>query len=108
MTESNKAAMIAPTVGRIVWYRPVAGEVLPGPGEQPLAAIVTHVLGPERINLTVFDVNGFAHGRKAVLLIQGDTVAPPGAGYAEWMPYQKGQAAKTEALQEKVDTNKRG
>ncbi len=94
--------MIKPTVGRVVWYHPARSD--PGPlpgGGQPLAAIIAHVWSETCVNLTVFDANGTPYGRTSVFLYQGGEWKPD-AGFAEWMPYQKGQAAKTEALEAKI------
>jgi hypothetical protein len=92
--------IIEPTVGRIVWFRPTTAEA--DPNGQPLAAIVTKVLSPREVNLAVFRGDGTAIGKSSVVLVQeGDPVAE-GTEYAEWMPYQKGQAAKAEALQAKI------
>lgn len=99
--------MITPTVGRVVWFHPSintgeAGFAYHG-GGQPLAAIIAHVQGDRMVNLTVFDSNGVPHGRTSVRLLQGDEPhTPPNGYYCEWMPYQKGQAAKTEALEQKL------
>lgn len=94
--------MIQPTIGRVVWYHPTPGENIVGnDGAQPLAAIVAHVWSDTCVNLAVFDANGASTNRTSVLLVQeGNPV--PGCGYCEWMPYQKGQAAKTEALEAKA------
>lgn len=50
------------------------------------------------MNLAVFDANGNSRGQTSVLLHQEGALRPS-MGFAEWMPYQKGQAAKTEALE---------
>lgn len=95
---------IVPTVGRVVWYYP--GKVEPGvlAGEGPLAAIVAHVWSDRMVNLTVFDGNGIPHALTSVDLAQaGDPVSGDGR-YATWMPYQLGQAAKTEAAEAKAVT----
>lgn len=89
--------MIVPTVGRIVWYHPLlrgmgVGDPGPDPRGQPLAAIVTHVWSDTCVNLTVHDVNGNTYGRTSVLLVQDGPV--PDQNYAEWMPFQRGQAKK--------------
>lgn len=89
--------VISPTVGRVVWYHPFASDPSPDPGKQPLAAIVTHVWSDTCVNLAVFDTNGGTFGKTSVLLINGD-MEQPRRGYAEWMPYQKGQAAKHDAM----------
>jgi hypothetical protein len=92
--------MIRPTVGRVVWYRPNGREELNvlDPA-QPLAAIVAFVHGDKMVNLSVIDHVGQRHAVERVVLLQeGDN---PSAGhYCEWMPYQKGQAARTEQLEQ--------
>lgn len=93
--------IIVPSVGRIVWYRPSvndAGVMLIRDG-QPLAAMVVYVWHDRMVNVTVWDHNGKAFVRTSVFLCQDGDVVPPGNAHAEWMPYQKGQAAKTEAAE---------
>lgn len=96
--------MITPTPGRVVWYRPdphaaESGFARPFNPETPLAAIVAYVHGDRMVNLTVFDANGVPHPRTSVVFFQeGDPVVPSGS-YCEWMPFQKGQAARTEAAE---------
>ena len=81
--------MITPTNGRVVWYhRPDAAS-----DAQPLAAIVAHVVSDDCVNLAIFNEDGGSHAQTNVTLAQ-DRPAQPGE--CEWMPYQKGQAAKTE------------
>ncbi|MEP6876928.1 MAG: hypothetical protein ABI887_21420 [Burkholderiales bacterium] len=95
-------SFIKPTVGRQVWYRPAPDEILVTCGDQPLAATVAAVHSDRCINLQVIDANGKAHARASVLLIHGDedygneSYQPVGS-YAEWMPFQKGQAKAQEA-----------
>ncbi len=99
--------MIDPTVGRVVWYHPTAeeldkhGHAPPAPG-QPLAAHIASLQSPRIINLMVLDANGNPFSRTAVYLLQDDETPPEDLAYAAWMPYQKGQAAKTEALEAKT------
>jgi hypothetical protein len=98
--------MIKPTVGRKVWYRPSAGDIagsgtLPamntagaGVSCAPLDATVVAVWGDRCVNLAIFDIYAQVHERRSVTLKQeGDTI-PDGMAYAEWMPYQVGQAKK--------------
>ncbi len=87
--------MIAPTIGRVVWFYE---RCVPDTAEQALAAIVTYVHSDRLVNLAVFDGNGKCAGRISVPLRQPADVAPRGM-FCEWMPYQKGQAVKTEALE---------
>lgn len=94
--------MITPTVGRVVWFHPGIGEKLLAFSDQPLAAMVTYVWGDRMVNLVVFDSNGVPAGRTSVKLRQEGDEPCVGEMYCEWMPYQKGQAAKNEALEAKI------
>jgi hypothetical protein len=86
--------VINPTVGRVVLFHPDA------PHDQPFAATIAYVHSDRMVNLSVIDANGFQFSKNSVTLIQDDDAYP--AEYCEWMPYQKGQAAKTEALESKL------
>lgn len=88
---------IEPTVGRVVWFTPSASDNIERSIGSPLAAIITAVLSDRCVNLVVFDFNGRAHGRTSIYLAQ-DGFTPLQDSFCEWMPYQKGQAAKTEAV----------
>ncbi|MGN8190294.1 DUF2829 domain-containing protein [Burkholderia sp. 22088] len=97
--------MIEPTVGRIVHFRPgksAAGLRIQCDPKQPLAAIVTYVHGPRMVNLAVLDALGRHHALTSVRLLQGDDKGSDDEPFAEWMPFQKGQAAKTEQLEAQV------
>lgn len=95
--------IIKPTVGRKVWYRHPNGMILILPdgtqfspvqnGDQPLDATVIYVWGDRMVNLDVTDHAGNRFIATSVTLLQDGDACFPGA-YAEWMPYQKGQAAK--------------
>lgn len=99
--------MIEPSHGRIVWYTPARksgdfdsdGPITQHDKTKPLAAMVVHVWGDRMVNLVVFDSNGAAWGRTSVALLQDDDPKPEGGRFCSWMPYQKGQAAKTEATE---------
>lgn len=95
------SAVITPTPGRIVWYWPSANDGIPALPGQPLAAIITAVHSDHRVNLAVFDSYGNNHARGNISLVQPDYIRPqPGSiSFAEWMPYQVGQAGKTEQMQ---------
>lgn len=85
---------ISPTIGRVVWFWPAHREELQSP-DQPLAAMVTYVHSDTMVNLVVFSPNGSGAGRTSVPLWQDDETSPrPESFFCEWMPYQKGQAAK--------------
>lgn len=95
---------IPPTVGRIVWFFTTVdlgwGEHIEG-SNKPRAAIVANADHPDVINLCVFDYNGVPRPMTSVQLVQdGDKPADGEVYWCEWMPYQKGQAAKVEAMQD--------
>lgn len=96
--------MIEPTIGRVVLFWPTLayardkGMAYEDSGK-PLPAIITYVHGARMVNLAVFDQNGENYPVTSVPLVQDGEPAPNGSFYCEWMPYQKGQAAKTEALE---------
>lgn len=87
--------VIKPTVGRVVHYRE-------GTEAKEQAALIAYVHSDNMVNLAVFDVNGMNEGRTSVPLIQDGDPIPALGGFATWMPYQVGQAAKTEELQQKL------
>ncbi|MET4187598.1 hypothetical protein ABIB86_000453 [Bradyrhizobium sp. JR1.7] len=99
--------MIEPSNGRIVWYTPYKNELLSPYGMVtqrgadgkpiPLTAQICAVWGPRMVNLLVTDATGKTFAVTSRALLQDDDLAPDGGGYAQWMPYQKGQAAKAEA-----------
>jgi hypothetical protein len=88
--------VITPTIGRVVWY--YHGHHTQ---DQAYAALVTYVHSDTLINCVAFNPNGEPLSCTSVPLIQDNSERPVGH-YAEWMPYQKGQAAKTEALEKQV------
>ncbi len=61
--------------------------------------MIVHVWGDRMVNLVVFDSNGRSLARTSVTLLQDDEPKPEYGRFASWMPYQKGQAAKTEQLE---------
>jgi hypothetical protein len=97
--------MITPSNGRIVWYTParVGDENMAQHNPVvPLAAMVVNVWGDRMVNLVIFDGNGGMFARTSVTLLQDDDRKPEEGRFCAWMPYQKGQAAKTEALEAKI------
>lgn len=100
---------ILPTVGRVVHYCP------PGLDGQPrdvMAAVVAAVHNDEQVTLAVFDQNGGTFPAQYVphesMVVGGmldddgarvgavGTAGELGMPFWRWMPYQIGQAAKTE------------
>lgn len=82
-----------PTIGRVVWYRPLHNEGLVANGTEPLAAHICGVTEDGLVNLVVFDFKGQVSNRVNVKLVSVDA-APPDRPYAEWVPYQISQPAK--------------
>mgnify|MGYP000953447591 FL=1 len=97
-------AIITPTVGRKVWYRPCPNDLV-GPvpmtvvghadSRQPLDATVIAVWGDRMVNLLVTDASGKQFPVLSATLLQDGDYIPDNGRYAEWMPYQKTQADKT-------------
>lgn len=86
---------IKPTVGRVVWfYVYVAGQGHKG----PLAGHVCQVHSDDCVNLMVINESGVPRSETSVKLVQSNE-PPPNHDYCGWMPYQTGQAAKTEAAE---------
>lgn len=88
--------MIKPSIGRVVWFQPgkLAEHTL---RDQPYAALVTYVWSDTLVNLAAFDQNGMPFPATSVYLVQDDATPPATGHYAEWMPFQKGQAEKQDA-----------
>ena len=99
------STVIKPTVGRKVWFRPSKYDQQgPVPMQcavgHPLDATVIAVHGDRCVNVLVTDMVGRQFPVLSVTLVH-DGENPPADGegvpfgrYVEWMPYQKGQAAK--------------
>lgn len=95
--------IIKPTVGRKVWYRPSAADMAGNHGMkcvngQPLDATIVAVWGDRMVNLLVLDSYGRSFSLTSVTLLQeGDAPQKDAednivSAYAEWMPFQVGQA----------------
>ncbi len=108
--------IIKPTIGRKVWFRPNGTTNLPVPGkdtggrlavisDQPLDATVTYVWSDRMVNLSVLDHYGNPFIATSVTMLQPDDVAPTAGFYAEWMPYQTGQARKDAAIDRVINMN---
>jgi hypothetical protein len=88
--------MVHPTVGRIVWYQPVAENPYLSRYRPPFAAIITYVLAEDRVNILVLNPDGTTEREEGVLLVQDDP-PPELEQYVEWMPTQKTQSARLRA-----------
>ncbi len=99
---------IKPTVGRRVWFRPSAKFLANNPAmtqfnpEHPMDAGIVYVHHDHMVNLIVTDHVGKSFPATSVPLLAGQ-YEPDEDGdvycCCEWMPYQKSQAAKTEAAE---------
>lgn len=104
---------IMPTVGRVVLFYPGLtftrnGRPIREDKGQPYPAIITHVWGPECVNIAPLPDGSFGtfDAQTSVFLKQDPAAPAPEGSYVEWMPYQVGQAQKTEkveAVAAKVD-----
>lgn len=95
--------MIIPTVGRVVWVWPgkQTGSHVVLEREQPWSGQVVFVHNEREVNVVGHDHVGHPFAVQRIRLRQDDDEAPEDI-YAEWMPYQKGQAAKTEQLEKQA------
>lgn len=88
--------MIKPTVGRVVLFHPNGLDAATHPivNSQPHAALIAYVHSDTLINVSAFDANGVQYGVTNVRLLQdSETASDRGPAYAEFMAFQKGQAA---------------
>lgn len=86
--------MIKPTIGRVMWYWPAKQQR----GDQPYAVFVAYVHGDNMVNVGGVDSSGRSFAATNVPIVQdGSPYTVGDSPYCEWMPFQKGQAAKYEA-----------
>jgi hypothetical protein len=84
-----------PTVGRLVYYKSYGtpnGEYKP----EERAAIVTGVVDDTTVHLCVLNPTGMFFNLNVK---QGDN-----GGQWDWMPFQRGQATKTEEIQKQLES----
>lgn len=81
--------MIIPTIGRVIL-------VHRGNSDQGEPALISYVWHERMINVGGFDKNGVPFSACGLELVQDDMAPANQDFYAEWMPYQKQQAAKEE------------
>ena len=92
--------MIEPTIGRVVWYYAAGAD---HEKVKPQAALIANINEDGTLTVGGFDHDGRPFSDHGVPLVQDDGYGNPGGGsWACWMPYQKGQAAKTEALEAQI------
>lgn len=100
----KEITVIAPTVGRIVWFHKGTGQdaLIEIDSRQPMAAIITYVHHDRLINVTVFNHEGVCYPLTSVQLLQDGEIGALDAFYCEWMPFQKGQAMRTQELEQRA------
>lgn len=93
--------MIIPTIGRVVWFRPVGTNL----AHQPCSAQIAFVHGERCINVGGFDAQGQPFACTSVRLLQDDDVPTVDSegflteSVAEWMPFQTSAAQALAAAQ---------
>lgn len=92
--------IIKPTVGQVVWVRccPLmfiatdGGPVNRWDESQPFRADIDFVISDRQINVSGNDHVGRPFVIPHCTLVQEGDAIPPSGPYAQWMPYQQGQA----------------
>lgn len=101
---AQPAVAIKPTIGRVLWFW---SEELLVEDTQPEAAIVVYVHNDQEVSLVVFDRFGAPRPELRVWLESDSDAAPrPTHRYAQWMPYQVGQARAQAAGAKTADSEK--
>lgn len=88
--------VIPPVVGRVVLYWP-SGRT----PHQPCAAQIAFVHSERCVNIGYLNPDGVACSATSVTLKQPGDPDPTHA-FAEWMPYQVGQAERTRAAEDRL------
>lgn len=89
--------MIRPSIGRVLLIQ--NRDSLPK-SSQPEPAFITYVHDDRTVNVAGFGAHGTPFAIQSIALLQDDDKAPENKNlpYAEWMPFQKTQAAKEDKL----------
>lgn len=94
-TGNEKRPLVTPTIGCVVWYYPFGADTREGSPVQPVPALIAYVHNDRLINIGGFNEDGTPINATSVYLYHGDDdPRPVNGGFAEWMPYQTGQAKK--------------
>lgn len=93
--------MIKPEPGRVVHYYMTEGAVMPDgfrkpEANRPCAAQIAYVFNDRMVNLSVIDQSGKPFPITSVKLLQDNDLPEGHSAWAEWMPFQKGQAANAD------------
>lgn len=98
---SSNMTRIIPTIGRSLhFFANTESDLKLFGSVGPFACILCGVINDTTINVGVFTNEGTVVGRTGVPLLQGDDVIGEGSGsYCGWMPFQQGQAARTDSAE---------
>jgi hypothetical protein len=80
--------IIPPSIGRKVWFRGAGVDL----DDQAEDATIVYVHNEHLVNLFVVSFNGVPRAETSVPLVHEGEERPEGGFFAEWMPFQKGQA----------------
>ena len=83
----NDIKLIAPSIGRVVWYKELRHS------DQMMPALICYVWNDDVVNLAIHKPSGERLAKTSVTLFHGDSEDCPD-GQCCWMPYQKRQAEK--------------
>lgn len=104
--------MIKPTVGRVILVRNRPGNRVPTRAEDhphgEEAGIIAYVHNDRLINVACFTNWGQHAPLVNIRLLQPGDEVPKNEVYAEWMPFQKGQAGRAEQLAARLEELSRG
>jgi len=93
---------IEPTIGRVVWFARGRDQ------SEPFAAMIAFVHpGGTHVNLRYMDHNADSHKAMNVPLVNYGENPPAEGPCCTWMPYQFGQAAKTQQIAESLEAERR-
>lgn len=105
--------IIKPTIGRKVWFKPGnvtqfidanGGLVTPKIiSDQPMDATIVYVWHDRMVNLLVNDHHGLPFALTSVTLVQECDAYVANSPHCVWMPYQLGQAKKSESIDSLVN-----
>lgn len=97
--EKAKNEVALPTIGRVIYLYDNAMTGV----DRPYLGMVADVIGGHTINAVAFSHDGDLIVGGLQNVPHDSDKAPDAKVWWDWMPYQKGQAAKTEELQRELD-----
>ena len=92
--------MIQPSISRALWLYQTHAEY--ARGHQAFAVTVAYVHNDRLINVGGFNHDGNVIVFRSIPLLQDEDQPPTNGPFCVWMPYQKSQASKTDALTDTI------